>query len=125
MILIGILIGIFIGGMIGVIIMALMNKAKEADREIEYTQHYSKVTPEVNADLVLEYDVICVIAQNKTEWIYNSEVFDEPLRLSDCEDIAGSDRILVIAENALEGAVFRYGNHGFFWEKVGTTEGYA
>lgn len=116
---IGVICGIIIGGSIGVIVMALMNMAKEADREIE------KVTPEVNADLVLEYDVICVISDNEVKRIYNSEVFDEPLRLSDCEDIAGSDRILVIAENALEGAVFRYGNHGFFWEKVGTTRGYA
>lgn len=115
----GIIIGVFIGGCVGIVVMAIMQMAKDADREIE------KTPSEVSADLVLEYDVICVIAQNKTEWIYNSEVFDEPLRLSDCEDIAGSDRILVIAENALEGAVFRYGNHGFFWEKVGTTEGYA
>lgn len=113
------IIGLVIGAVVGAFIMALMNMAKEADREIE------KVTSEVSADLVLDYDVICVIAQNKTEWIYNSEVFDEPLRLSDCEDIAGLDRILVIAENSLEGAVFRYGNHGFFWERIGTTSGYA
>ena len=116
---IGVVCGIFIGGPIGIVVMALMNMEKGADRETV------KTPSEVSADLVLDYDVICVIAQNKTEWIYNSEVFDEPLRLSDCEDIAGSDRILVIAENALEGTVFRYGNHGFFWEKVGMTEGYA
>lgn len=117
---IGVVCGIFIGGSIGVIVMALMNMAKGADREIEET-----AGKEVDADIDLDYDIIRVVSDNKVEVIYNSEIFPTCLKLSDCEDISESDRILVIAENALEGAVFRYGNHGFFWEKVGTTGGYA
>lgn len=116
----GSIIGLVIGAVVGAFIMALMNMAKGADREIEET-----AGKEVDADIDLEYDIIRIVSDNKVEVIYNSEIFPTCLKLSDCEDIAGSDRILVIAENALEGAVFRYGNHGFFWEKVGTTEGYA
>lgn len=33
--------------------------------------------------------------------------------------------ILVVAENPFEGTVFKYGNHGDFWEKIGETCGYA
>lgn len=32
---------------------------------------------------------------------------------------------MVIAESALSGKVYRYGNHGEFWEEVGETRGYA
>ena len=109
-----------LGVFVGASVMALMNMAKGADREIEET-----AGKEVDADIDLDYDIIRIVSDNKVEVIYNSEIFPTCLKLSDCEDIAGSDRILVIAENAFEGAVFRYGNHGFFWERIGTTGGYA
>lgn len=32
---------------------------------------------------------------------------------------------LVIAESALSGNVYRYGNHGDYWEEVGEMRGYA
>ena len=32
---------------------------------------------------------------------------------------------MVIAESALSGKVYRYGNHGECWEEVGTMRGYA
>lgn len=35
------------------------------------------------------------------------------------------NHILVITEYGLEGYVYRYGNHGDYWEKVGETCGYA
>ena len=33
--------------------------------------------------------------------------------------------ITVIADAPLHGTVYVYGNHGCYWEKVGTTDGYA
>lgn len=33
--------------------------------------------------------------------------------------------ILVLYELGLRGEVYRYGNHGDFWEKIGVTVGYA
>lgn len=32
---------------------------------------------------------------------------------------------MVVAESALSGKVYRYGNHGDYWEEVGETRGYA
>lgn len=33
--------------------------------------------------------------------------------------------IIVIYESALDGAVFRYGNHGDIWERIGILAGWA
>jgi hypothetical protein len=33
--------------------------------------------------------------------------------------------VIVIYEQALHGIIYRYGNHGDFWESIGTTIGYA
>lgn len=33
--------------------------------------------------------------------------------------------ILVIAESYLHGDIYRYGNYGHFWVKIGSTRGYA
>lgn len=35
------------------------------------------------------------------------------------------DTVLVITECPLRGEVYRYGNHGQFWERIGKTCGYA
>jgi hypothetical protein len=37
--------------------------------------------------------------------------------------IAGT--IMVLYETAMSGTVYRYGNHGDYWEEVGTLEGWA
>lgn len=37
----------------------------------------------------------------------------------------GVNSIIVISENPLGGKVYRYGNHGKFWEQIGTVCGYA
>ena len=33
--------------------------------------------------------------------------------------------VIVIYEQGLHGIIYRYGNHGDFWESIGTTIGYA
>ena len=58
---------------------------------------------------------------------------DNDICLDDCMKIAlkhGYDRkrdgtLVVIAETPLSGQVFQYGNHGGFWETIGTVCGYA
>lgn len=58
---------------------------------------------------------------------------DNDMCLDDCMKIAlkhGYDRkndgtLVVIAETPLSGEVFRYGNHGDYWEAIGTVCGYA
>jgi len=55
-----------------------------------------------------------------------NEEYDEPVRLSDIrEKYPTANMITVIAESALQGWVFRFGNHGEFWEQIGNTAGYA
>ena len=58
---------------------------------------------------------------------------DSELTLDGCLAIAlahGYDKeengtVVVISETALSGEVFRYGNHGDYWEAIGTVCGYA
>lgn len=49
---------------------------------------------------------------------------DELTTLKEIKDYYSSVE-MVIAESALSGKVYRYGNHGEFWEEVGETRGYA
>lgn len=50
--------------------------------------------------------------------------FDDPITLAEISE--GYPRVrLVIYETALSGEVYRYGNHGEAWERVGSTVGFA
>ena len=49
---------------------------------------------------------------------------DEFTTLKDISDLIPTVE-MVIAESALSGKVYRYGNHGEYWEEVGETRGYA
>lgn len=57
--------------------------------------------------------------------------YDEDITLDDCrrcmEDDDGETdgTVLVIFERGLSGKIYRYGNHGKFWEKIGKTVGFA
>lgn len=54
---------------------------------------------------------------------------NEVITLKQCREIAKNNRhfgtITVLEESPLNGYVYRYGNHGNYWERVGTLEGYA
>ena len=56
--------------------------------------------------------------------IFHSGEFDEKITL---KDIRKKYPFVneVISESGLHGEVYRYGNHGKFWERIGQTEGYA
>lgn len=52
------------------------------------------------------------------------------MTLDDCYDMAVRNGykkgvITVCCESPLHGEIYKYGNHGSFWEKVGETDGYA
>lgn len=53
-----------------------------------------------------------------------TEIFIGDMPLSKIRAHRGS-RIIVIAESPMDGEVYRYGNHGDYWEQIGTTCGYA
>lgn len=71
--------------------------------------------------------VVTIITKTKVRKIYN----DEFMTLENCRDKAretepeNEGTILVIDEDALSGVVYRYGNHGDYWERVGTMRGWA
>lgn len=56
--------------------------------------------------------------------IYHSGEYDDPITLKSIHEKYGKVH-LVISESPLSGKVYRYGNHGEFWEEIGQTEGYA
>lgn len=62
----------------------------------------------------------------KVRTMYLDGEYDEPMSLKGIREMFPEARIItVFAENALKGRVYRYGNHGDFWEYVGDTIGYA
>lgn len=48
--------------------------------------------------------------------------YDLPISL---DDIRKQKGVIVIIEDHLDGFIYRYGNHGQFWEKIGCTIGFA
>lgn len=73
--------------------------------------------------------ILRIIGEKKVQILYT----DEGIALEEClkrareaePDIDQYQTVIVIEEHALEGKVFKYGNHGDFWEEVGETRGYA
>lgn len=115
-----------IGGIFGVIIMVLLQASKKGD-ELQDPQEYYDVPEKIDDNFVLEYDIIHVIGNNVCKTLIHNPVYDEPITLGDCEDmlLLVPYPIIVIAENPLDGAIFRFGNHTMDWEQIGTTAGYA
>ena len=122
---VGIIVFIF-GVTVGVITMAVLQASKKGD-ELQDPQEYYDADTEITDDLVLNYDIIHIISDNFCKTILHNPVFDEPITLGDCEEMIDTLLpIIVLAENPLDGAVFRIGNHkGAGWEKIGSTDGYA
>lgn len=56
--------------------------------------------------------------------IYHDGRYDEPITLATIRNKFPKPH-LVISERGLSGKIYRYGNHGEYWEEVGKTEGYA
>lgn len=77
-----------------------------------------------STDLSDEIITICC-GDGLCKIFYHDGQFDDPITLKDIAEKYPSVK-LVISELALEGKVYRYGNHDKGkWEIVGTTEGYA
>lgn len=49
--------------------------------------------------------------------------YDKPISLDELKEKHNAK--IVISESWLSGNVYRYGNHGEFWEKIGETIGFA
>lgn len=88
----------------------------------------------VNHEEELQFGIIKIVYKNKALTLYQNEEYSNCYPdLESCKRIAyglsdDAERkgtILVIAENPTDGVVYRYGNHGAYWEKIGTTCGYA
>ena len=47
------------------------------------------------------------------------------LTLNEIAEQLDHQPITVITDGPLEGVIYHYGNHGDFWEQIGTTVGYA
>lgn len=82
----------------------------------------------------LQFDIVTIIFNDISETLHQNYEFSENcLSLQNCKRIAygfckDTERkgtILIVAENPTDGVVYRYGNHGAYWEKIGETCGYA
>lgn len=79
-----------------------------------------------SSDYDLDYNIVKVIAGDRCKTFYCHQEYDQPIKLETCREwFSDSNMLIVIAENEFDGAVFRFGNHGPYWEEVGTTQGYA
>jgi len=75
-------------------------------------------------DIVFYEGILHIIKEGETkanEVILTGE-YSRGISLADIRKKKGK---IVIFENANNGIVYRYGNHGEFWEKVGYTIGFA
>ncbi len=68
---------------------------------------------------VILSDYITVIRGTKAITYIGSELPLNKVRIYKGEPVT------VIAETPLHGEIYKYGNHGGFWEQIGTTCGYA
>lgn len=66
----------------------------------------------------------------KGTWLTVGDEYSEELTFDDIKDIAiehgyRGGTITLIADAPLEGIIYKYGNHGNYWESYGQTRGYA
>lgn len=91
---------------------------------------------EVDGNKIGTYDGIVTICKGYGEaakivrfmLTANGDENDRFVSLNDCLEMMGgaSDgSVTVIIEDVFDGKIFCYGNHGDYWEEVGTTNGYA
>ena len=83
---------------------------------------------------IAEYDSIVNIFWGDTsnhERLSGAKLIPENgMTLDECYTIAvnggyKSGVITVVEESPFSGTIYRYGNHGDFWEEIGTVDGYA
>lgn len=101
---------------------------------IEKTQLIEKLKHRVSTD---DDSIVSIFWENKPQtsgrvgFIEGVRTFPgDNMSLEDCYNIAvwnGYKKgvITVCRESPLHGEIYKYGNHGSFWEKVGETDGYA
>ena len=82
-----------------------------------------------NYNILSSMSMIHIIFEEKCVNIIPPEE-QKRLTLNDCYIIAGLNGytkgvITVMEEGPLKGQVYRYANHGPYWEKIGSLVGYA
>lgn len=86
---------------------------------------YAKIE---NPNSVEMLDATTIILETfyQCEKVYNYGLKGKGFTLSDINKRYEEEKqILVITECGIGGSVYRYGNHGDYWEKIGETIGYA
>lgn len=77
------------------------------------------------ADVKL-YDMITVIRPRGSKLCMEQLITDPSLDYCLANiSVHKDETVIVIAESPLHGEVYRYGNHGEYWEQIGTVCGYA
>ena len=81
---------------------------------------------QIDEALKVEGGITKIIAGNKVKTLYG-----EYRTLKECLDLAKTisdvpmSSVIVMHEEAMRGNIYRYGNHGAFWEHIGTTIGFV
>lgn len=91
------------------------------NQECEVRQINKKIT---NPNEIQIYDLITIIYNDYDGKPTIEEIISNDMTLGDI-DIHKAKGIIVIAESPLHGEVYRYGNQGDFWERIGEVCGYA
>ena len=80
-----------------------------------------------NPEQVYTHEGLTVISDGRTVRVepeLPESPYDTP-SLAEIRRSVNGRSILVISESGLHGDIYRYGNHGDYWELVGETCGYA
>jgi len=80
----------------------------------------------IDENLELGGGIIKLITDHKVKTFYGEyKTLKECLELGKGLSEMPTSNVIVMHEEALRGDVYRYGNHGAFWEHIGTTKGFA
>jgi hypothetical protein len=80
---------------------------------------------------IINHDILRIVFQETVITIHQFPEFDKPITFGDilsrCKECGYSKgTILLIAESATEGAIYRYGNYADeYWYEVGEMKGFA
>lgn len=81
---------------------------------------------QVDEKLKLEGGIIKIVTDHSVKTLYGEHrTLNECLEIGKVISNMPTGSVIVMHEEALNGNVYRYGNHGAFWEHIGTLKGFA
>lgn len=102
-----------------------LTESYEKEDRITHSKPWATLGREIEGDKIIFYDGIfnIITETGRSKHLVICGEFDHEVSLDYFRKRYKA--VIVIYEQDLHGIIYRYGNHGDFWESIGTTIGYA